>query len=142
MLLKVLWLNEHLYLQSCFLPFSLTLLMPGTNGITQICSFYFTKILKRYFPFKKLSQAIALDKENEYKIFQQDLLGEIRKVATFLGKSLSEEQLTGLREHLKFDKFSKNESVNMEMVRELGGINPDGHFIRKGIASVRYYHNN
>nr|CAH0099007.1 unnamed protein product [Daphnia galeata] len=67
-----------------------------------------------------------------YEDLKKDLLGEIRKVATFLGKSLSEEQLTGLREHLKFDKFSKNESVNMEMVRKLGGINPDGHFIRKG----------
>lgn len=53
-------------------------------------------------------------------------------MATFLNKSLSEEQLTNLKEHLKFDTFSKNESVNMEMAKKLGGFNPDGHFIRKG----------
>ncbi|XP_046437572.1 sulfotransferase 1B1-like [Daphnia pulex] len=67
-----------------------------------------------------------------YEDLKKDLLGEIKKVATFLDKSLSEEQLKNLKEHLKFDTFSKNESVNMEMAKKLGGFNPDGHFIRKG----------
>ncbi|KAI9555126.1 hypothetical protein GHT06_017641 [Daphnia sinensis] len=67
-----------------------------------------------------------------YEDLKKDLRGEIEKVAKFLGKSLSEEQLTDLREHLRFDNFAKNESVNMEAAKQFGGMKMDGHFIRKG----------
>ncbi|KZS20060.1 putative Sulfotransferase family cytosolic 1B member [Daphnia magna] len=46
--------------------------------------------------------------------------------------SLSEEQLTDLREHLRFDNFAKNESVNMEPAKQFGHFSTEGHFIRKG----------
>lgn len=46
-----------------------------------------------------------------------------------------------LREHLRFDNFSKNESVNMEPTKQFGLLNPDGHFVRKGIVSHPFYDN-
>lgn len=58
--------------------------------------------------------------------------GEILKVANFLSKSLSDEQLGKLAEHLHFDNFQKNESVNNESGKKTGAMNQDGHFIRKG----------
>jgi Sulfotransferase domain len=57
---------------------------------------------------------------------------EIRRLATFLGKSLTDEQLKELTQHLRFDSFSKNEAVNNEIAKEIGFMNPEGHFIRKG----------
>ena len=59
--------------------------------------------------------------------------GEIEKVAEFLGKSLSEEQLVKLTEHLRFDNFEKNEAVNNEGAKKSGAFNLDGKFVRKGI---------
>lgn len=54
-------------------------------------------------------------------------------MATFLGKKPNtEEQLTRVIEHLRFDAFQNNESVNIEFGKEEGWMNPDGHFIRKG----------
>ena len=41
-------------------------------------------------------------------------------MAKFLGKTLTEEQLTRLTEHLKIASFEKNESVNLEDVRRDG----------------------
>ena len=46
--------------------------------------------------------------------------GQIEKVAAFLNKTLSEKQLDELVEHLRFDNFSKNESVNGEAGKETG----------------------
>jgi hypothetical protein len=60
------------------------------------------------------------------------LRGELEKIAKFLGKHLSEGQLTQLVKHLRIDSFTKNEAVNNEFLRELGLMNTDGRFIRKG----------
>jgi hypothetical protein len=64
---------------------------------------------------------------------KQNLRGEIEKVASFLGKSLTEEQLSKLTQHLRVDQFAKNEAVNYEICKELGFMNNSGNFIRKGI---------
>ena len=56
-------------------------------------------------------------------------------MAKFLGKSLSDDQLTRLTEHLRFDNFSKNAAVNNEFAKDLGIMKQDGHFIRKGSRS-------
>jgi hypothetical protein len=53
-------------------------------------------------------------------------------VAAFLGKSLGEEELVKLTEHLKFDNFKTNESVNNESGKKTGAFNQEGNFIRKG----------
>jgi hypothetical protein len=60
------------------------------------------------------------------------LRGEVEKVAKFLGKSLSEEQLTKLTAHLRIDKFKQNEAVNYENYKKLGLMEQEGHFVRKG----------
>ena len=58
--------------------------------------------------------------------------GELEKIAKFLGKYLSEGQLTQLVKHLRIDSFTKNEAVNYEFCKELGFMNCEGRFIRKG----------
>ena len=58
--------------------------------------------------------------------------GEIEKVAKFLEKPLTEEQLTQLREHLKVDNFAKNESTNFEIGKTVGMMHDNGKFVRKG----------
>ena len=45
---------------------------------------------------------------------------------------MTDDQLTNLTEHLRFDSFSKNESVNCEFGKEIGIMNNTGRFIRKG----------
>lgn len=69
----------------------------------------------------------------------QDLRGGIVKISEFLGKPLSEDQLTKLTEHLRFDNFAKNETVNCEIGKEIGLMNNSGNFIRKGILSQPIY---
>lgn len=63
----------------------------------------------------------------------QDLRGEIEKIARFLGKHPSEQQLNRMVEHLRIDKFAKNKAVNFEHYRWLNFMNPEGKFIRKGM---------
>ena len=65
----------------------------------------------------------------------QNLKGEIEKVASFLDKSLTEDQLNLLTEHLRIDTFAKNESANFEVGKKTGLMNLDaGNFVRKGKA--------
>lgn len=67
-----------------------------------------------------------------YEDLKRDLRGEVQKVAKFLGKSLTGEQLELLVDHLRVDKFAKNKAVNFENYKDLGFMNQEGHFIRKG----------
>ena len=61
--------------------------------------------------------------------------GEIERVASFLDKSLTEDQLNLLTEHLRIDTFAKNESANFEVGKKTGLMNLDaGNFVRKGKA--------
>ena len=61
---------------------------------------------------------------------------EIKKMAAFLNKTLTEEQIEKLVDHVRIDKFAKNESVNM--AREIqAGLSNEGHtFIRKGMSFI------
>ena len=54
------------------------------------------------------------------------------KMAAFLGKSPTQEQLAKLQDHLRFESMSKNESVNREFFKTIGVARKDGAFIRKG----------
>jgi hypothetical protein len=45
---------------------------------------------------------------------------------------LSVDQITALAEHLKFDNFKINPSVNAQELQEAGYFKKDGNFIRKG----------
>ena len=53
-------------------------------------------------------------------------------MARFLQKPLTDDQLTRLTEHLRFENLSKNKAVNSEYYKEIGLMNTDGHFVRKG----------
>ena len=68
-----------------------------------------------------------------YEDMKKDLRAEIRKVAAFLGKSYSDEQVDKLAEHLHIDNFKKNPYVNLEGGKKSGLLHQDrGNFIRKG----------
>uniref|UniRef100_A0A2A4KBH0 Sulfotransferase domain-containing protein n=1 Tax=Heliothis virescens TaxID=7102 RepID=A0A2A4KBH0_HELVI len=69
-----------------------------------------------------------------YEELIQDLPAVIRRVADFLGKEVTAEQLAHLCDHLSFDNFKQNDSVNFEELREYGVLSPDEKFIRKGKA--------
>jgi hypothetical protein len=63
---------------------------------------------------------------------QQDIRKEIKKIAAFLGKTVTPEQIEKLVDHVKVDNFSKNASVNMTMEIKSGFTNEGHSFIRKG----------
>ncbi|XP_043204345.1 sulfotransferase 1C4-like [Amphibalanus amphitrite] len=68
-----------------------------------------------------------------YEDMKKDMKTEIRKVAKFLGKDFTDEQVDKLAEHLHFDNFKNNPWVNYEYMKALGLMYPDrGSFIRKG----------
>ena len=64
----------------------------------------------------------------------QDIRKEIKKIAAFLGKTLTPEQIEKLVDHVKVDNFSKNASVNMTMEIKSGFTNEGHSFVRKGIT--------
>lgn len=67
----------------------------------------------------------------------KDLEGEVIKLATFLGKTLSEKELDQLVNHLSFGSFEKNGAVNMEIFKEIDYMNKNaGNFIRKGMWKI------
>ncbi|KAF4527039.1 hypothetical protein B566_EDAN001587 [Ephemera danica] len=61
-----------------------------------------------------------------------DMEGTIRKVAAHLNKQLTEAQLKKLAEHMHFDNFKKNTSVNLEPVLIAHCSKRKNQFIRKG----------
>ncbi|XP_046447169.1 sulfotransferase 1 family member D1-like [Daphnia pulex] len=67
-----------------------------------------------------------------YEDLKKDLRGGIERVAQFLGKSLSEDQLGKLTQHLTFENLSKNSAVNKEDGKTSGSFNENGQFMRKG----------
>ncbi|XP_060807908.1 luciferin sulfotransferase-like [Amyelois transitella] len=67
-----------------------------------------------------------------YEELTKDMPSVIRRVANFLGKTVTENQIGALCEHLKFDNLRKNKSVNKEDLKEEGIIAKDMNFIRKG----------
>ena len=54
-----------------------------------------------------------------------------------MGKTLTDENIEKLVDHVRVDKFSKNESVNMAMEIKAGFANEGHSFIRKGNLRLR-----
>jgi len=68
-----------------------------------------------------------------FEDMKRDLRSQIRRVAEFLGKSYSDEQVDKLASHLHIDNFKNNPYVNHESEKELGVMHKDrGSFVRKG----------
>merc|ERR1719175_191623 len=69
---------------------------------------------------------------------KQDLASVVRKTSDFLGKNLTEEQITALVEHLDFKSMKSNKAVNKaDMVRSLQKMRNEPEdesqqFMRKG----------
>ncbi|KAL1494530.1 hypothetical protein ABEB36_010114 [Hypothenemus hampei] len=68
-----------------------------------------------------------------YENMNQNLRCYIEKVATFLGQSYTSDQMDTLEEHLKFENFRKNKSVNQDIAENLGIVlKNEEKFVRKG----------
>ncbi|KAF2883516.1 hypothetical protein ILUMI_22689 [Ignelater luminosus] len=71
-----------------------------------------------------------------YNEMKENLPDVIRKVATFLGKALAEEEIKKLSEHLSFESMKKNPKINREelykTIRKSGYSTGDSCFIRSG----------
>lgn len=67
---------------------------------------------------------------------RKDLDAAIRKVANFLNKKLTDEQVEKLKEHLSFESMKNNRSVNYETLVELNSkfklVDGEGSFMRSG----------
>ncbi|XP_047988482.1 luciferin sulfotransferase-like [Leguminivora glycinivorella] len=70
-------------------------------------------------------------------IFYEDMIRDIplyiKRVADFLDKKLTDDQIAELTEHLNIKNFRKNESVNPNWMNKSGNPDSEG-FIRKGEA--------
>ncbi|KAL0103128.1 hypothetical protein PUN28_017452 [Cardiocondyla obscurior] len=72
-----------------------------------------------------------------YEEMKKDQEAAIKKTAKFLEKNVTNEQIIGLCEHLKFSKMVVNPSVNMQLIinSQEGTLkDPNTNFIRKGIV--------
>ncbi|KAF9802789.1 hypothetical protein SFRURICE_002957 [Spodoptera frugiperda] len=69
-----------------------------------------------------------------YEELIKDLPAAVRRVADFLGKEVTPEQMDRLCDHLSFENFKKNDSVNYEELREYGVLANEEKFMRKGKA--------
>ena len=68
-----------------------------------------------------------------YEDMKKDLKSQINKVATFLGKVYTDDQVDKLAEYLHIDNFRNNPYVNNEDLKEKCLMHKDrGNFIRKG----------
>lgn len=66
-----------------------------------------------------------------YEDLQNDLPGMIKKIAKFLNKSYTDEEIAKLAEHVRFDNFVKNPMVNSPVPNNSDAL-PPTMFIRKG----------
>ena len=67
-----------------------------------------------------------------YEELKVDLAGNVRRVAKFLGKEITDEQVKILADHLSFKKMKENKSVNHEAYQDGKIMKKEGSFIRKG----------
>ncbi|KAJ8935118.1 hypothetical protein NQ318_004495, partial [Aromia moschata] len=71
--------------------------------------------------FEHIKEAWTKRNDNNFLfLFYEDTLKDmrstIRKVADFLEKKLTDEQIEQLMDHLSFEKFKNNQSVNCEQL--------------------------
>lgn len=74
-----------------------------------------------------------------YEGLMADKPGVTRKLAEFLGKPITDEQLDGLLDHCKFEKMRENKATNMSRYLEIfnqisNHDRPTTEFVRKGIV--------
>ena len=67
-----------------------------------------------------------------FEEMKRDLRKVIERVAKFLEKELSENDIQMLLNHLDFNNFKNNPAVNNEVWKSFGLATQEGSFIRKG----------
>ncbi|CAK1545175.1 unnamed protein product [Leptosia nina] len=67
-----------------------------------------------------------------YEDMRKDLPSAVRRVCDFFGKKYNNEQIARLCDHLSFESFKNNPSVNYDLMKELGLMKSDKEFVRKG----------
>ena len=67
-----------------------------------------------------------------FEEMKRDLRKVIERVAKFLDKELSENDIQMLLNHLDFNNFKNNPAVNNEVWKSFGLATQEGSFIRKG----------
>ncbi|CAH0718740.1 unnamed protein product, partial [Brenthis ino] len=76
-----------------------------------------------------------------YEELLQDLPAMIQKIASFLGKHYTEAQVEQLCDYVSFDKFKRNQAVNLSMISKVEIFNDPNSFMRKGVAGdwINYF---
>lgn len=68
-----------------------------------------------------------------YENLNKNLRNSLQKVGTFLEQSYTTQELETLENHLKFENFRNNKSVNQEKLRNLGILlKTEENYVRKG----------
>ncbi|KPJ06272.1 Sulfotransferase 1C4 [Papilio machaon] len=67
-----------------------------------------------------------------YEDLSKDLAACAHRIAKFLNKEVTDEQIEKLCDHLKIDNFKKNNSVNFKDMQQIGVFSTKGSFIREG----------
>lgn len=72
-----------------------------------------------------------------YEDMNRDLPATIRKVATFLGKTMDEDQVTKLTHYLSIEQFRNNPSVNQHELKQVKiCVSKEAAFVRNGKSVV------
>uniref|UniRef100_A0A1B6MJW5 Sulfotransferase domain-containing protein n=1 Tax=Graphocephala atropunctata TaxID=36148 RepID=A0A1B6MJW5_9HEMI len=71
----------------------------------------------------------------KYEDMKKDHRAAAFKIAEFLGKELTEEQVTQLMDHASFSKMRENPSVNLEAILEQ--MHGPGHVVKEEIKFIR-----
>ncbi|XP_014215952.1 sulfotransferase family cytosolic 1B member 1-like [Copidosoma floridanum] len=69
-----------------------------------------------------------------YEELQENLRDVIERVAKFLGKAYSMEQVDRLVDHLSIDNFRKNLMVNTQELKDCGIVRKESEFVRRGVS--------
>ncbi|XP_043265449.1 luciferin sulfotransferase [Colletes gigas] len=67
-----------------------------------------------------------------YEEMKKNQTAVIKRTAKFLGKNVTDEQITDLSEHLKFSKMAANPAINLQHILPNKNVPEDEKFIRKG----------
>lgn len=59
-------------------------------------------------------------------------------VPAFLGKTISEEQLSMLKEHLRLENFAKNDSVNSKIAKKVWQFESRFPFYPLRFSTIKY----